>query len=454
MRLFPRLFLLLLASLLTVAAVFGWLSQRWESERNLSQRTISIVRSLGSEAAATFLREGPRGLEAWLRGSMRAYRFRGFLLDEDGFNLLPRPLPRELLGPAREAVLGQHAVELSRPPYFIMVAPVSQGGERFYWLTIQRLTPGQVQEGRRQQLWLGLALALVAVLLLSLLLSRLALRPLRELKDSAARLGAGDLQARPSSGLLARGDEFGDLARAFAGMGERIESLVQSHKQLLRDVSHELRSPLARLEVALELARQSAGSAAASELDRIELEAHRLDALIGEILALARLEQGAMELAREPVDLARLVNDIIGDADFEARKQGRSLRCSASAGASIAGDPRWLKRALENVIRNALRHTPEGSAVEVELQSTASAIEIAIRDHGPGLPESSMEHLFKPFWRGAQASGSSDGFGLGMAIAREVIQAHDGEISASNAEDGGLIVRIRLPRKDVSDPAR
>ena len=225
-------------------------------------------------------------------------------------------------------------------------------------------------------------------------------------------------------------------------MAQQLQSLVLAQRRLLHDVSHELRSPLARLQAAIGLARQDPAKLEPS-LERIEREAIRLDEMVGEVLTLARLESGTAAPAKDKVDLGHLVASIAEDARFEAQASGRRLSFRGNGDVSVIGNAELLHRAVENVVRNAVKFTREGTAVEVELRSARDAAVISVRDHGPGVAPAELEKVFDPFYRGEGASGAT-GFGLGLAIARRAIDAHGGTIRASNAPAGGLQVEIEL----------
>jgi two-component system sensor histidine kinase CpxA len=220
---------------------------------------------------------------------------------------------------------------------------------------------------------------------------------------------------------------------------------------LLNDISHELRSPLARLNVALGLARQRSGPESASMLERIELEASRLNELIGRLLTLARIEEGQQSVAQTPVPLDELVTNIAEDAEFEAQARRCHVRSVTAPGDwLVAGDGSLLHSAIENVVRNAIRYTREGTTVEVRLErdETSGGAESVIRitDCGPGVPPDALEKLFQPFYRLDDARGrQTGGVGLGLAIAERAIRFHGGRVAATNRADGGLLVELRLP---------
>jgi signal transduction histidine kinase len=292
-----------------------------------------------------------------------------------------------------------------------------------------------------------LALFTVAGGIFCFLVIRYLTRPLNNLAQAAASIAEGRLNTRVDPALKERRDEIADLARNFDRMAERIEALVTGQRRLLGDVSHELRSPLSRLMVALSLVKQGSKPDAAAEtaenLERIGLEARRLDALIGQLLALTRIDSGVDRGAPARFDLTNLVHEVANDGDFEARACHRSVAIGRADACALAGFEELLRSAIENVARNAIRHTAQGTAVEISLQAENSWALLRVRDHGPGVPQSMLSDIFLPFRR--IADGNSDGAGLGLAIAERAVQVHRGTIRAMNAPAGGLIVEIALP---------
>jgi two-component system sensor histidine kinase CpxA len=246
-----------------------------------------------------------------------------------------------------------------------------------------------------------------------------------------------------------RRDEVADLARDFDQMAERLQRLIGAQQQLLSDVSHELRSPLARLQVALGLARQRDDDQANAELDRIEREADRLNELIGQLLSLTRVESDTLLSHSEPVDLVALLTEIAESTNFEVRALNCQVRIVNSVAATVEANEPLLRSALENVVRNAAKYTGANSSVDIALQhdpEQAGWLLIQVCDHGPGVPENMLTRLFEPFVRVSSARDrNSGGYGLGLAIAKRAIHLHGGEIFASNDSDGGLNVNIRLP---------
>ena len=290
------------------------------------------------------------------------------------------------------------------------------------------------------------------------LLARHISRPVRELERGAQAFGDGDAKLRLDGALLARRDEFGALARAFDGMAENVAELLASKENLLRDVSHELRSPLARLRLGLELARRDAGAGLALDrrFDRIEQECAHLDQMVGQLLHLARL-RGAPSDMPEPLDLAVIISQVVGDARFEAQAARRRVAWTAPPlPLTMLGVPLLLRSVLENVLRNALRHAPEDSAIVLRAWREDGDIVVEIGDHGSGVQEHELARLFQPFYRaGGDAQQDGDGAGLGLTIAATMVARHGGGMAARNRGEGddmdengrrsGLIVSIRLP---------
>jgi two-component system sensor histidine kinase CpxA len=278
------------------------------------------------------------------------------------------------------------------------------------------------------------------------LIIRYLTKPLKQLGDAAASIAEGRIETRVDPSLKNRRDEIAALARNFDRMAERIDALITGQRRLLGDVSHELRSPLSRLIVAAGLVKQSLAEGstaeAAENLGRIELEARRLDTLIGQLLALTRIDSGVDRGTAGRLDLTNLVQEVANDGDFEARARHRRVLIAHADPCSVQGFEELLRSAIENVVRNAIRHTAEGTAVEISLQAPGSRALLGVRDHGPGVAEAMLSDIFLPFRR--ISNGDFEGAGLGLAIAERAVQVHGGTIRAMNASDG-LIVEIDLP---------
>jgi signal transduction histidine kinase len=301
-------------------------------------------------------------------------------------------------------------------------------------------------------------LFMVARLLIVLLISggvcywlaRYFTSPVVTLREATRRFASGELTTRIGRGIGNRKDEFSELAADFDHMAERISSLMAQQRQLLRDISHELRSPLTRLNVAVELARRQAGEGAMPILNRIEAESNVLNEMIGQVLTITRLDSEIEDIRMVPVDLTELVMEITSNANFEAQARNCIVKLVESTPHTVSGNEELLRRAIENVVRNAVIYTHENTTVDIRLRRTehdsTSYAEVTVRDHGPGVPESDLPHLFRPFYRVSNArERQTGGSGLGLAITKRAVTLHNGSVTISNAEGGGLSVEICLP---------
>ena len=271
--------------------------------------------------------------------------------------------------------------------------------------------------------------------------------PIVKLSTAAGQIADGSLDTRSDQSIRLRRDEIGRLGASFDRMAERIESLVQGQQRLFGDVSHELRSPLARLSVAEGLLRQCPPSERMEYLDRIALEVDHIDHLIGQLLTLARIDSGADSGRAETLELSSLIQEVAVDGNFEAQAKSCAVKVDFMDTCITSGAREQLRRAIENVVRNAIRYAQPGTDVEIALrkQSALSRAEIQIRDHGPGVSSEHLEKIFLPFYRIPAGNGDpTGGAGLGLAITERVIRMYGGCVSAMNAPDGGLIVKLEL----------
>lgn len=293
--------------------------------------------------------------------------------------------------------------------------------------------------------------AMLTAGLLCYMLARYIVSPVLKLRAVTRQLTEGDLSARVGPLMGTRRDELADMGRDFDAMAARIEALLGAQARLLRDISHELRSPLARLGVALDLLRKRTPPEADTHLARIEREAARLNEMIGQLLSLTRWETGADGARARRVDLSALVREVAEDADFEARSQNRSVEVAECGACETAGTPALLRSAFENVVRNAVRHAPEGTAVQVSLNCLKGETKngeavMRVRDAGPGVPEEALKEIFRPFYRVDDSrTRETGGVGLGLAITERAVRLHSGAVSAANVPGGGFVVEIRLP---------
>jgi len=302
----------------------------------------------------------------------------------------------------------------------------------------------------RGNIFKRLTLSLIISGLICALLARYLTRPITRLRTAAQKIAAGDLKARAGTSSVQL-DEVGQLVQDFDHMAERLEVLIGAQQRLISDVSHELRSPLTRLKLALDLARSDSSIAHSPALDRIEREAERLSALVGMLLTLSRLESGDSTPASTMVHIPDLLAEIAADVEIEAQSRGCSVALERMQECWIEGDQELLRSAFENVVRNAIRYTQPGTAVQISIKCETNDVRIFVRDHGPGVPDSELDKVFKPFYRvDTSRERRTGGVGLGLAIAERAIKLHNGKISAGNLKDGGFQIEISLPMAVVT----
>jgi two-component system sensor histidine kinase CpxA len=402
-------------------------------------------------------------LREWLRELDKREAIPYLLLDENGVDMLKRPVPLRLK--QRVARFEQrwrnqfethgdddhdeyrdrhNHREHDRRPHTV---PIIIEPHR-YWLLpdTQSITLGRLLQ-RPRVILIPILVAMLVSGIVVFLLARYLTLPITRLRSAAQKLSDGKLDTRVTPLMGARRDELAELANDFDYMAERLQVLLASHKQLLSDASHELRSPLARLQVALGLVQQRNPEAITNELQRIELEAERLNDLIGQLLSLSRLDN-QQQLDTETVDFDSLLATVVEDADYEAQAQQKNVSLLNNTKVKLAANSALLSSALENVVRNAIRYTPQDTTVEItsELDNQASQIKLSICDQGPGIPEEMLEKIFDPFVRVGEARDrQSGGYGLGLAIARRAVALHGGKISARNHTPNGLCIEIELP---------
>lgn len=286
-------------------------------------------------------------------------------------------------------------------------------------------------------LLLFIAVSAVASLILSLSITR----PLRELSGSHLKFAEGELDNRVTA-LAARKDELGDLGRGFNTMAAQIENLIHNQQRLLRDVSHELRSPLTRSQLALALQQRQGDH---PQLQRIEMELKLLDQLLDELLTFSRLDTGQYPLEKQPLDVTELLHAIIELNQLEADAKQQQVHLQAPEQCWLAADQRLLGRAIENVLRNAIKYSPAQSVILCTVKQYEHALEVQVQDQGPGVPLESLSQIFAPFYRVSAVREHQNGTGLGLAIAAQAIRQHQGSISAELPKTGGLLIRILLP---------
>lgn len=292
-------------------------------------------------------------------------------------------------------------------------------------------------------LWWQFAVAAVVSAITCLLLTRYFVDPIRKLQRSTESFGRGNLASRPDASLLERKDELGDLSRTISQMSSRIGTLLSSQRNFLIQVSHELGSPLSRMNVALALARRKASPGLLPELNRIQGDSSELNSMVQQLLRLARLESGLEQEEEEVYSLHELLQQVCLDNQFTAEQTSKQVYLLSSPQINMRGYRELLKRALDNILRNAIRFTPEGGRVEVDVLSRSNdRVVIQVKDSGIGVQDDKLDAIFEPFVR---ASSDRSGAGLGLAIARQAVHANRGTIRALNRVEGGLLIEISLP---------
>jgi len=385
--------------------------------------------------------EGKAGLQRFLDQYKDAAGVEGTLTDGEGRDLMTgHDWSKELRDQRNPRQRGFFTpfVRIQNRRGFILSSP-SRDQKYMFLVEIPNREEGWTVQVPDQTYWmLGIFTLLCWVLALRLT------SPLRKMQKTIERFGHGDFTARVNS---RRRDELGNLGRAVDQMAERIEGLLDSQRRLLQDISHELRSPLARLSVAVELAR--GGGDPEIAFQRIEREADRLNILVGELIQVTRAEGDPEGLATEPVRVDELIRVIVDDVHIEAERRQVRLELHADE-AEMEGNPELLRRAIENIVRNAIRYSPPEGRVEISLDASLphtgdGRIRIAVRDFGTGVPEDSLAHIFDPFYRVEKDRGrTSGGVGLGLAIARRAVELHHGHLRAVNMHPG-LEVTIEFP---------
>jgi len=427
-----------------------------------------------NDALQAYQSGGDEGARKYFRTIRDSQHVRIYIFDEHGRELLDRSQP-PWIDRARHGHIHTADTFLGRfGPGQVLSQTLTADNGRNYMVILDLPPEEHPLFGRIHGV--GLLIAIISSGLVCYILARYLTSPVVQLRAATQKLASGDLTARAGAPGSRRHDEMAELVRDFDRMAERLESLVNAQSRLLTDISHELRSPLARLNVALELARQRSGTEASSALDRIDRESNRLNELIQKLLTIARLEAGEESIERSPVHLDQLVREIARDASFEAQSRRCQVEAEVTDECVVIGSPSLLHSAIENVVRNAIRYTDEGTKVELRLEQDAkSAAEsgvvdigrkriglheahketdgagnaeavVRVTDSGPGVPEESLDKLFRPFYRIDDARGrQTGGVGLGLAITDRAVRLHGGSISVSNRPEGGLMVEIRLP---------
>ncbi len=400
-----------------------------------AKRTDLYTRALGvqlEEARFAYESGGASALRAFFKRLSANFPNPRFLTDARGRDLLTGEDRTELIRRFHQGPQGPPLPFLRGSDDRIIYQPSADG--KYLFLGISHPMPDSTAV-----LPYGLSV-LAAIGILCFVMAWYLASPLRKLRQTVDQFGRGDLTVRTQ---IKRRDEFGSLSRAFNLMAERIQTLLTAERRLLQDVSHELRSPLARLEFAVELARTSEDRNAS--LDRIKRDLDRLGTLVGELFQVTRAEGDPASRKNDDISLDTLMQMLVEDCSLEAEVRHCRVLMSADEAVSIQGDGELLRRAVENVLRNAIRHAPEGTSIEVGLHRKNGSAIVSVRDYGNGVPEETLQDIFKPFFRvDGDRNRTSGGVGLGLAIAQRAVHLHHGRLEAQNMHPG-LMMTMELP---------
>ena len=449
-RLFTKIFFWFWLTALVMFAVF--VGARMIGLRYLGQSEVIsvVVPKLAAKAAQAYESEGAPGFEQFARSLTDNRELQIYLLDGFGNDVRLREISPEgklvaqaarINGPVvvrywlQQRIVGYKFVSASGRPYvllFYMQPPIGDSWEAL--------------SGQNLPVTVGV---LLAVMLLCLWLAYHIASPIRDIQAAARRVVQGDLSAKAPLTISRRHDELASLSVDFNSMVEHLGTLIRTQRDLFHSISHELRSPLARLTVSLALLRKQLTPWTGDLLGQMERDVARVDALMAQILILARLESGLSSGTRERVNFSQLVEEIVADGNFEARAIGKSVSLEAVDAVVLENaDPHALRSACENIVRNAIRFSPPGGKVEVNLfvshDSDRRAL-FSVRDRGPGVSEEHLKNIFQPFFRLNGPEGNGEGNGLGLAIALEAVRMNGGAIRASNLSPSGLDVEVSLP---------
>ena len=443
-RLFWKIFFGFWLTLLITGSTAGWLV--WHHAKDhIAHLEILVDHPMADQnlnkVAQILTKRGIDGLDQFMakREMRRKHPLPMFIVNEQDEDFLGRPVPKMLLERVYQS--------LKESDHSAIKQVVTPEGEKLLVFIPRRDHP-VMQRGRLFPSDLP-ALPLLVLLLGSLLFSAgLAFyltRPLQHLRDATQRFAGGDLDSRVMDKMAGRRDEIVDLAADFDQMAEQVQQLIAGQQSLLNDVSHELRSPLARLQLAVALGRQKPEQFE-NMMGRVEKESQRLDTLVGELLTLSRLEAAVDNIEQDYFDVMGLVSLICSDAEFEGKELGKSVTFDTGSECLLKGSIELLRRAIENIIRNAVFYTAENSRVSVSLIERPTELILTVSDEGSGVKEVELSQLFLPFVRIGHVQNSDiPGYGLGLAIAARAIALHKGTIQAMNRESGGLCITVRSP---------
>jgi len=482
-KLYWKFFIFFFLAQLTAVIGVGvavWLANQKLERQNAQIEASPPAKSMVDAAAATLKVAGVEGLHVLLEDWATKSIPQVYAVNEVGQELQGRKLPLIAVQTARDIWVEKSDQQrdaiatgtvYSRSPvkqllandghHYLLFVPAIQYQQLHH--AIPSPSPifgafGIILKSKTRHLFplIPILVGILASFIFAALLAWYFSKPINQLKQAFASAANGNLDVRVSNKMADRRDELADLGTAFDVMASRLRVLMQSQTHLLHQVSHELRSPLARLQIAVGLARQQPDKIESS-LQRIERESTRMDGLVGELLELSRLESGAMQMDMEPLDINELLETIVEDARFEGAAKEMQVEYtfknddvenSESASLQVQGQQDLLHRAIDNVVRNALKYSPAKSIVHIfcstKVVNKEKVVNIQVRDQGPGVEPDELNAIFDAFFRGSKTN-EAVGHGVGLAIAKQVIEAHGGNIVAQNQAGGGLVVEMNLP---------
>ncbi|WED44136.1 two-component system sensor histidine kinase CpxA [Legionella cardiaca] len=447
--LYWKIFLSFWLATILIIITTAWVTSEIAQKSSIPARERVFMDSYANAAVATFESGQHLALKKWLNQIGTSRKMTLYLLSSTG-EIIGNQIPPEVVKQISNNLVNEELDDglLKFGDIIVSHEILSTSGHAYRLVAVSEKPLAHFVEIPWAGLTIRLAIAIIISGLICYLLSVYLTQPLRSLRMAAKSIATGQLSTRVGRVKGHYRDEIAELSGEFDRMAEQLEAIINSKERLLQDISHELRSPLARLQIAIELGRKKAGELAETEFARMEVECLRLNTLIGEILEFARLDKSFTQLHRTTVNLPDLLTQIINDANFELRSNQPGVFLQEKQNCDLFLDERLIHRAIENIIRNALRYSAPNPKVHISLHfdDKHSQIYIDIADNGPGVPEEQLEKIFNPFYRvDTSREKKTGGYGLGLSIAQQAVKLHHGFIHAMNRQEGGLLVRISLP---------
>jgi len=454
------LFLAQITTLLVTGAFF-WINHQRENSNNVGVENTRPASDLVQAASDTLKYGGKNALYSLLNTWQKRRMPQVYAIDEMGKELLQREIASSVVEAAKKITYSDiqsnivKRVKLENGQSFLLFVPdlgdrphidplpdLQHGVNKMHG---EHIPPPHKKLPFPRLPFVTILAGLIVSLLFAILIAWYFSTPINQLRNALMQAANGHLSTRIGGDMNRRRDELADLGRDFDRMAGRLESLIQGQRRLLHHVSHELRSPLARIQIAIGLAKQSHEKVDAS-LDRIQVDSDRMDVLIGELLQLSKLESGTTLLKREKVEFSHLLRDLVADATYEAAEYNILIKKVIQSNLIVFGDAELLYRAVENIVRNAIKYSPTGSEISIALfkNQGQKTVRLSVSDQGAGVQDSELDAIFQPFMRSSNTQ-TKDGYGVGLAIAKQIIETHGGKIKANNLQPRGFQIQIDLP---------